>query len=271
MWRPGADDGALMMEAQAIEALRNLTSTTSIEDAWSLLQQQMAQFGFDRLLYASTRFRTDQSAVARGDVEDALILTNHPADYMAEFIGNGLYLHAPNVKWVMRNTGAVSWRETSGAAHLSTEQATLAALNARFGLTAGYTLSFPEVSTRAAGGIGLSSSHLCQDQIDALWAQQGALIEVLATVAHLKINDLPYQGRRRVLTDRQRQTLELVADGKTAQDIAVLTGLTAATVEKHLRLARETLDAETTAQAILKAAIQNQFFVVKAPPRVPKN
>ena len=39
-------------------------------------------------------------------------------------------------------------------------------------------------------------------------------------------------------------------------------GLTAATVEKHLRLARESMGVETTAQAVLKAAFTNQMFVM---------
>ena len=39
-------------------------------------------------------------------------------------------------------------------------------------------------------------------------------------------------------------------------------GLTPATVEKHLRLARETMGVETTAQAVLKAAFQNQMFTI---------
>jgi len=55
--------------------------------------------------------------------------------------------------------------------------------------------------------------------------------------------------------------LQWVADGKTVRDIACIMGLTRATVEKHLRLAREALDAETTAQAVMKAALQNRFFV----------
>ena len=43
---------------------------------------------------------------------------------------------------------------------------------------------------------------------------------------------------------------------------AVLMGLTPATIEKHLRLAREALSVETTAQAVLKASFQNQMFVL---------
>jgi DNA-binding CsgD family transcriptional regulator len=73
---------------------------------------------------------------------------------------------------------------------------------------------------------------------------------------------LPYSGARH-LTRRQREVLQWVGDGKTTQDIALLIGLTPGTVEKHLRLAREALDVETTAQAVLKAAFYNQMFIIE--------
>lgn len=53
-----------------------------------------------------------------------------------------------------------------------------------------------------------------------------------------------------------------LATAKPRKDIAVLLELTPATIEKHLRLAREALDVETTAQAVLKAAFYNQMFVI---------
>jgi DNA-binding CsgD family transcriptional regulator len=56
--------------------------------------------------------------------------------------------------------------------------------------------------------------------------------------------------------------LQRVGDGKTTQDIAILLELTPATIQKHLRLAREALDVETTAQAVLKAAFYNQMFIL---------
>ena len=77
---------------------------------------------------------------------------------------------------------------------------------------------------------------------------------------HLKIVHLPGTSRGRQLTQRQREALEWVADGKTMQDIAVLMDVSPAMVEKHLRLAREALDVETTAQAVAKAALLNLIF-----------
>ena len=65
---------------------------------------------------------------------------------------------------------------------------------------------------------------------------------------------------KNTLSARQREALEGVANGKTLVEIAELMGLSVPTVEKHLRRAREVLDVETTAQAVLKASVQQQIF-----------
>ena len=67
-----------------------------------------------------------------------------------------------------------------------------------------------------------------------------------------------FSARR--LTKRQHEVLQWVSDGKTTQDIAIIMDVSKATVEKHLRLAREVLGVETTAQAVLRMAYQNQIF-----------
>ena len=79
---------------------------------------------------------------------------------------------------------------------------------------------------------------------------------------HLRLTQLPYPVQRRPLTERQREALEWVADGKTTQDIAMLMEISQAMVEKHLRLAREALSVETTAHAVAKASVLNQIFII---------
>jgi LuxR family transcriptional regulator, quorum-sensing system regulator SdiA len=89
---------------------------------------------------------------------------------------------------------------------------------------------------------------------------------MLNNVFHLKATSLPYTGVN-PLTARQREVLEWVGDGKTMLDIAAILGVAPATVEKHLRLAREALGVETTAQAVLKASYKNQIFITDPMPR----
>ena len=242
--------------------LDNIVSTTSVEALWDLHTTHMAAFGFDRLIYGYTRYNTLHSL---GDPQDWVLLTNHDPDYMRAFLDDGLLFQAPMVRWALENSGACSWRwleEMKRTKNLSASERSVVEFNRKMQVTAGYTISFKSVSERVKAAIALTAKPgLSQDAVEQIWARHGEEIIVANNVMHLKLLTLPYSGERQ-LTKRQREVLQWVGDGKTAQDIAILLDLTPATVEKHLRLAREALDVETTAQAVLKAACYNQLFVV---------
>jgi LuxR family transcriptional regulator len=250
-----------MISSHYLEAL---TTAQSIEELWKLHTQRMASYGFDRLLYGFTRYRSGSSL---GDPDDFVILTNHPDSYTETFIGDGLYKHAPMTKWALENEGACSWRvmaEKIARNTLSDEERRVVAFNLSHKVHAGYSISFRSLSPRSKGAIALTArADMVQDKVDDIWSEHGADIQVMNNIVHLKIMTLPHFSPSRILTKRQREVLEWVGDGKTTQDIATLLGLTPATVEKHLRLAREALSVETTAQAVLKAAFQNQMFVLE--------
>jgi len=245
--------------------LNEVIDANEMEDVWSIHAAKMDSYGFDRIVYGYTRFRTGTTL---GDLQDALILTNHDAAYVEHFVGDGAYYQGPMVAWASENVGACSWRymhELAMSGKLKQDELEVVALNQRLGVTAGYTVSFHDVSLRAKGAIGLTARRgMTQDDVDEVWAKHGDEIELANKVMHLKVAQLPHTtGQRRPLTARQREVLEWVADGKTIQDTATIMGLNPATIEKHLRLARDTLDVDTTAQAILKASTQNQFFLIE--------
>lgn len=246
------------------EELNALVTAPNVEELWALHTERMSRYGFDRLLYGFTRFRTKNSL---GDPDDFTILSNHDPAYLKTFIGDGLYFDAPMVRWALRNSGAQSWsvlRQMETAGTLSKAERKVLEFNRSMGVVAGYSISFEPVSTRARGAIALiAQPGLDQAEVDAIWRRHGADILLLNNLVHLRILTLPHASPARSLTNRQREVLEWVSDGKTVQDIAVVMGLTTATVEKHLRLARKVLGVETTAQAVLKAAFQNQIFVLR--------
>lgn len=246
-----------------LEHLERVIEAGSIEDLWSLHLAKMAEYGFSRLLYGFTRFRTSNSF---GSADDILVLSNHPEDYLAAFVQSGLYMQAPMVRWAAANEGACSWRligELASSGVMSPVERQIFELNHRFGVKAGYSISFRDVSVRAKGAIGLCARPgMHQEEVEAIWERHGREITLINNLTHLRITCMPYASSRRALTPRQREVLEWVGDGKTTLDIATIMGLTPATVEKHLRLAREALDVETTAQAVLKASTQNQLFVL---------
>ena len=245
--------------------LEALTSAPSAEALWELHCAKMAEYGFDRILYGFSHFMSENSM---GDPEDFVLLTNHKPEYMKQFIDAGLYRDAPMVRWALNNVGACSWRylrEELARGALSEREKTIVEMNSKHGVNAGYSISFKAITSRSKGAIALTAREgMSQDEADAVWEKHGQDIVLMNNIAHLKIVTLPHQRGARSLTKRQREALEWVGDGKTTQDIAMLMDLTPATVEKHLRLAREVLSVETTAQAVLKASFQNQMFIVDA-------
>jgi LuxR family transcriptional regulator len=243
-----------------IDFVNEITRLGSVEEVWAKHVARMADWGFDRLLYGSTTFRINDGV---GDFRDALILTNYPRAYTDVYIEQELFRNSPTVHWAMRETGSRSWSAFAADAaegRLTAEEIRVVAFNQLHGITAGYAISFPKPNARAGHGIGLCSSILSQSEIDALWEARGPTIEAENMVMHLKLCTLPWVSRRR-LSDRQREVLELVADGKTVQDVALVLGRNVATIEKHLRNVRDVMDAETTAQAVLKASMQNQLYL----------
>ncbi len=247
-----------------VEHLDQLTNAQTVEELWDLHTRKMATYGFDRLMYGFTRYRTSSSL---GDPQDWVLLSTQSPEYMKVFFDEGLYYHAPMLKWALANDGACSWRwmmNMSRIDNLTPSEMRVMEFNKSMDVTAGYTVSFRSISERTKAAIALTAkAGITQDAVEQTWAKHGDEIIVMNNVMHLKLLTLPYSGERH-LTKRQREVLQWVGDGKTTQDIALLLGLTAATVEKHLRLAREALDVETTAQAVLKAAFYNQMFIVDA-------
>lgn len=244
--------------------LNDFLHASELETLWDHLVRRMAGYGFDRLIYGATRFRT---ATSLGDAEDFVILTNHSNDYMDRFLNDGLYFHAPMVKWALEHEGPCSWsvlQEMARTGTLSAQERKVLDFNLSHQVTAGYSISFQSVSARTKAAIALTAQvGMSQREVDAIWAEHGDDILLLNNIAHLRILSLPYTSPTRSLTARQREVLGWVGDGKTVQDIALLLNLTPATVEKHLRLARDALSVETTAQAVLKASFQNQIFTLE--------
>ncbi|MFN3662448.1 LuxR family transcriptional regulator [Yoonia sp.] len=248
-----------------ISKLDKLTNATTVEELWDAHVRLMAQYGFERIMYGYSRHVTEHSL---GDRQDWILLSTQTPDYMKGFFDQGLYQHAPMIRWAMANDGASSWgwlQDKRQVDALSPGEQRVVAFNRAMGVTAGYTISFRSISRRAKGAIALTAARgTSQDEVDERWAVDGDAIIMMNNVMHLKLLSLPHAGDRS-LTRRQREVLQWVGDGKSVQDTALLLGLTPATVEKHLRLARETLDVTTTPQAVLKAAFYNQMFLLDLP------
>jgi LuxR family transcriptional regulator len=244
-----------------LDYIQTVMSQSEMQRVWAYHAKVMSRFGFNRLLYGFTRCGREHSL---GSLQDILILTNHDRAFVDRFLDGGLYVDAPMTHWALGNTGSCTWRTMERMSRDGTlPEATRGIwdFNRGMGLGSGVTISFQTNSVRAKGAISLTSvPAMSHDQVDEVWATHGNMLKAMNNVLHLRLMQMPNPGERRHLTKRQVEVLEWVGDGKTTADIAEIMGLTPATVEKHLRLAREALDVTTTAQAVLKACLQNQIF-----------
>jgi LuxR family transcriptional regulator len=246
---------------EPLRYIERTLSASTVEEVWQLLIAKLGSYGFDRLIYGFTRNLT---RTGLGGTEDLMILSNHAPDYTKGFIDSGLYFDAPMFHWALRNVGACSWTWMQGKqADLTAKEREVVAFNRSMGVVAGYTISFHDNKVRNRAAMSLTAREgMSQADVDRLWSASGHEIHVMCQVTHLIFTTLPYVPPGRSLTNRQREVLEWVGDGKTMQDISAIMGISPATIEKHLRLAREALDVETTAQAVLKASFQNQIYSV---------
>jgi DNA-binding CsgD family transcriptional regulator len=250
-----------MRETTVLPLLNRIAAAQSIDEAWALATGYFTGLGFGRINYGFTRFRHLKTI---GDPEDALFLSTCDADYVKRYFQGGFYAKTPVFRWAERNAGICTWtwvKEAFEAGRLSVEEAEAVRQNAALGITAGISVSFPEVSSRSKGALGLiADPALGHAEVDAILAARREELLAVANMMHLTIVHLPQLSRHRALSPRQREALEWVADGKTTQDVALLMGVSPAMVEKHLRLAREALSVETTAQAVAKGALLNMIF-----------
>lgn len=238
-----------------IKFLQRLADAGSVTEVRQTYIEAMAAGGFQHAFYAARFMLFLPPTVLR---EEIVTFDSFPPAISEELLAQDLLTDTPWAEWARRNGGSASTRdlvrEGGGGPALD--------LALRHGVAAGRVISFKGKVLRGHGAVVLNphagASH---DEADRRWQDKGAEITVLSHVMHMRMATIHRCRQPDRLTGRQRQVLEWSAGGKTVGEIATILGVTPATVEKHLRLARETLGATSTAQAILKAHLTNQLFM----------
>jgi len=239
-----------------------IAQAVSIEQVWQSLVGILSRIGFDLVNYG---YASDVSRFRRGNIGGGFYLSTWPRPLTRSYFEGGLYARTPMFRWATLNQGVCSWGwsyEERRAGRLSDDECRALDEISRLGLRAGITISFVPTSSRGKAAMGLGAPrYMDHEDVDSLWACVGDKVMALCNMAHLRLIQMPLPSGAEPLTGRQREILEWVADGKTMQDISLLTRLSQSAVEKHLRNIRERLQVETTAQAVARASFLNQLFV----------
>lgn len=257
-----AGRGQGLCAGTAIEHLSMLIRADNMEEAWATAVASFRALGLAEVIYG---YSPDARGAVLGSVDDFLILSTLHRDRISELVARGFHTQSVTFNWAMRHAGVASWSMPVEAAGLPAgfvQRPEALGFFAANGIVSGVSVGFASTRTRGAAALALiAPPEVTQAQVDAWLPGVREALFVIGSVAHRALSGLPWPRPNGDLTERQREVLEWVAEGKTTADIALILGLRPATVEKHLRLARQCLGVETTAHALVKATFLNQVFV----------
>lgn len=236
-----------------IKAIVDSQDVANVRDTFLQATQEA---GFAHAFYAG-RFSL---GVPRSIVRDVPVTFNNlPSDLLAQ--NEGLYGINRDawVEWVLQNDGDITASRL--IAQVGADRTPSLAMGARHGMHAVQLLSLRNIVKHSVGAIMLVPGRdLDDDHLARLWESRGGDMWLLARTVHMRVATLPRDHAATILTTRQREVLSWRSAGKTVSEIATILGITPATVEKHMRLAREALGVDTTPQAVLKAHVTDQLF-----------
>lgn len=239
------------------QALTQIVRTTCVADTWRVFCETLEEYGVDVLIYGISNLASYDTFRHLGDT---LVLLKAPDDYAEPYLAQRLYRNSLTFEWASRNEGFVSWKEAykQFPVHPSPNRIEIRSLNAEYHMLSGQIGTLHHVIPGTKGVIGIGNTAGWEtERFAAFWDEHGAQLRALSETMHLRIASLPHIGVFPHLTLRQLEVLSWYAQGKLVQDISTIMGISTGTVEKHLRLAREALDADTTAHAVRKATSLN--------------
>jgi len=242
------------------DVVDRLIASRNAADAWVCIREIIQKYGFDFALFGSNRLRR---AGVFGKRNDSFFLSDLPQDVMDQIWENELYKTIPVAIWAMQNEGIMSFQHGSDLYHsgkLPQDQCRTQEFMVEAGITSGYVIGFNPPKTSVATAVALINCGRTQKETDAVWKEHGEKIYSYASIFNLRLETLPIPTQKTGLTERQKEVLHWAAHGKTTAEVATILGLSGATIEKHLRQARETLGVSTTTQAVLYAQINNHIF-----------
>lgn len=241
--------------------LERFVDASSVAEVRDCYFEAMAEFGFENAFYAARFLLAMPPAVFREEIET---YSNFPDEFVAALLSRDLLTGSPWARWALRNSGSISarclhQRLAEAGSDARGEALTLAEAH---GVQAAQVISLKDKVLRSHGAVVLNPyAGAAHDEAERRWSLAHREISALSSVMHMRMATIRRRTSAGRLTDRQREVLEWSSAGKTVAEIATILGVTAATVEKHLRLARESLSAASTAHAILKAHLTHQLFL----------
>ncbi|PWJ16993.1 helix-turn-helix transcriptional regulator [Jannaschia seohaensis] len=256
---PATELAPLTADGQ-LSALGEILRANTVGAAWKTFVRVTLSLGFDFLLYAQARHRGPPDPI---DPAEVLLLHHGPREWLDAYVDEQLYICNPLFEWAQSHGGfkAVSEVAEGFDGPVTRQLHRLMELRKAHGIGPGFLGGLQDAIPGVNGAMSICLAADVDDRdAYAIWQVHGTAIETLARTLHLRVSTLP-QPLLRPLSSRQREVLEWSSQGKTVKDIALIMEVEATTIEKHLRLARQALNATNTSHAVRKALTLNLLSV----------
>lgn len=187
----------------------------------------------------------------------AVVLHNYPSVWASVYQERNLYQYDPVVQQAERSLLPFRWNTPEFTAGLTRSQKRMLQEAARAGIANGYTVPIHVPWT--AGAFRASCSVIPDSASIDQAAYRAVQIMAIYLYASAGYAQDAEAARERalpsapMLSERERECLELAAQGKSDWDISQMLGISESTVHKHVESAKRRLGVSTRIQAVVWA------------------
>ncbi|MCP3732162.1 LuxR family transcriptional regulator [Sphingomonas sp. MG17] len=191
----------------------------------------------------------------RGSPEDALRLSNYPTEWIERSLSERYYANDPIHRASTRTATGFLWSEVSSLIRLTRRDRDILKAASSHGLGDGFTVPVHVPGEyRGTCSFGTTSlDHLARGALPVASMISSYAFEAGRRILRVQRRTAEPSADVPMLTDRQRDTLVLVARGKADPEIATLLGISPATAHEHVENVRR-----------LYGNAQRPFLVVRA-------
>ncbi|WP_232631314.1 autoinducer binding domain-containing protein [Methylobacterium sp. Leaf118] len=224
-----------------MEILKSLDRARSRDDILRGILPRLKPFGIEYIISAMI----PQNRLPARTQKNYLILENTPEEWRRLYFSKGYMYQDPIVQATLQNTTGFAWAEVEPPAPLDARARQVMGEAREFGLADGFTVPLATLEEER-GGLTFAGPRL-----EISPAQRG-ILTLLAScmVGQTLLIDGGGGERPMILTQRERESLQWAAEGKTDWEIGELMGISQHGADFHLRSARLKLGCVTRTQAV---------------------
>ncbi|MEM8797450.1 MAG: LuxR C-terminal-related transcriptional regulator [Pseudomonadota bacterium] len=236
-------------------------SAQTSDDIWNVLTSYLSSYGLDRITYLFARLDAPY--------DDPVAMTNLPAWWSDVFLDADNIAADPLFRFCgtfkARLTG-IDYLDNYPPLNRSERDRIEAAADA--GCRTGMASPVRLIGNRRCGGWNFGSS-LARCEFEKLYPRVKDQLQLVGFHAHERLQTLRVQQpceldgfqHQSLLSRREQECLSFLAAGSRTSRIATLLGVSAATVEFHLKNVKRKLGASTREEALAKAITQGQIVI----------